>query len=79
MSEDGMRGYFRIFTQMSESYLSLILSHEEMNKASLVELVLYVLQRRSHCVVASQQATHGMEAYLYAIQAVSLYVVCSPG
>ncbi|KAL3777251.1 hypothetical protein ACHAW5_008543 [Stephanodiscus triporus] len=38
--EDGMRGYCRIFTEMSESYLSLILSHEEMNQASLVELVL---------------------------------------
>lgn len=38
--EDGMRGYTRIFTEMSESYLSLILSHEEMNQASLVEFVL---------------------------------------
>jgi len=38
--EDGMRGYTRIFTEMSESYLSLILSHEEMNQSSLVELVL---------------------------------------
>jgi len=38
--EDGMRGYCRIFTEMSESYLSLILSHEEMNQASLVELAL---------------------------------------
>ncbi|KAL7536651.1 hypothetical protein ACHAXR_009842 [Thalassiosira sp. AJA248-18] len=38
--EDGMRGYCRIFTEMGESYLSLILSHEEMNQASLVELVL---------------------------------------
>jgi transportin-3 len=38
--EDGMRGYCRIFTEMSESYLSLILSHEEMNQSSLVELVL---------------------------------------
>mmetsp|Transcript_9309 Transcript_9309/g.18906 ORF Transcript_9309/g.18906 Transcript_9309/m.18906 type:complete len:1050 (+) Transcript_9309:124-3273(+) len=38
--EDGMRGYCRIFTEMGESYLSLILSHEEMNQQSLVELVL---------------------------------------
>ena len=38
--EDGMRGYCRIFTEMSESYLSLILSHEEMNQSALVELVL---------------------------------------
>ena len=38
--EDGMRGYCRIFTEMGESYLSLILSHENMNQESLVELVL---------------------------------------
>lgn len=38
--EDGMRGYCRLFTEMAESYLSLILSHEEMNQAALVELVL---------------------------------------
>ena len=38
--EDGMRGYCRIFTKMGESYLSLILSHEEMNQHALVELVL---------------------------------------
>ena len=38
--EDGMRGYCRIFTEMGESYLSLILSHEEMNQQALVELVL---------------------------------------
>lgn len=38
--EDGMRGYCRIFTEMGESYSSLILSHEEMNQGALVELVL---------------------------------------
>jgi transportin-3 len=38
--EDGMRGYCRIFTEMGESYSSLILSHEEMNQSALVELVL---------------------------------------
>jgi transportin-3 len=38
--EDGMRGYCRIFTEMGESYLSLILSHENMNQEALVELVL---------------------------------------
>jgi transportin-3 len=38
--EDGMRGYCRIFTEMGEAYLSLILSHEELNQEVLVELVL---------------------------------------
>eukprot|EP00986_Skeletonema_menzelii_P008176 scaffold3367_cov142-Skeletonema_menzelii.AAC.2 len=38
--EDGMRGYCRIFTEMGESYSTLILSHEEMNQGALVELVL---------------------------------------
>ena len=38
--EDGMRGYCRIYTEMAESYLSLILSHEELNQKTVVELVL---------------------------------------
>lgn len=38
--DDGMRGYCRIFTEMGESYLSLILSHEDLNQEVLVELVL---------------------------------------
>jgi transportin-3 len=38
--EDGTRGYCRIFTEMAESYLSLILSHEELNQKTVVELVL---------------------------------------
>ena len=38
--EDGVRGYVRVITEMGESYLSLILSHEELDQASLVELVL---------------------------------------
>eukprot|EP00956_Cyclotella_meneghiniana_P037865 scaffold145680_cov54-Cyclotella_meneghiniana.AAC.3 len=38
--EDGMRGYCRIFTEMGESYLSLILGHEDLNQELLVELVL---------------------------------------
>lgn len=38
--EDGMRGYCRVFTEMGEAYLSLILSHEELSQEVLVELVL---------------------------------------
>jgi len=38
--EDGLRGYCRIFTEMGESYMSLIMSPEELNQITLVELVL---------------------------------------
>lgn len=38
--EDLLRGYCRIFTEMGESYMSLIVSHEEMNQERLVDLVL---------------------------------------
>mmetsp|Transcript_5376 Transcript_5376/g.15682 ORF Transcript_5376/g.15682 Transcript_5376/m.15682 type:complete len:1111 (-) Transcript_5376:959-4291(-) len=38
--EDLLRGYCRIFTEMGESYISLIVSHEEMNQERLVDLVL---------------------------------------
>jgi len=39
--EDGMRAYCRIFTEMGESYMSLILSPEDLNQVTLVELVLH--------------------------------------
>ena len=39
--EGGMRGYCRIFTEMAEAYMSLLLSSEEMNQISLVDLVLH--------------------------------------
>jgi transportin-3 len=38
--EDGMRDYCRIFTEMGESYMSLIMSHEDLNQVQLVDLVL---------------------------------------
>ena len=38
--EDGMRAYCRIFTEMGESYMSLIMHHEDMNQKQLVDLVL---------------------------------------
>jgi len=38
--EDCMRAYCRIFTEMGESYMSLIMHHEDMNQVELVELVL---------------------------------------
>ena len=38
--EDGMRDYCRIFTEMGESYMSLIMHHEDLNQAQLVDLVL---------------------------------------
>jgi len=38
--EDGMRDYCRIFTEMGESYISLIMHHEDLNQAQLVDLVL---------------------------------------
>ena len=38
--EDGMRAYCRIFTEMGESYMSLIMHHEDLNQVALVELVL---------------------------------------
>ena len=38
--EDGMRDYCRIFTEMGESYMSLIMHHEDLNQVALVELVL---------------------------------------
>ena len=39
-NEDAMRGYCRIFTETGESYMSLILSYEEMNQNQLVDLIL---------------------------------------
>ena len=39
-AEDRLRAYCRIFSEMGESYMELILSHEEMNQVALVELVL---------------------------------------
>jgi len=38
--EDGMRAFCRIYTEMGEAYMSLIMSHEDLNQAALVELVL---------------------------------------
>ena len=38
--EDQLRGYCRIFTEMGESYMSLIMCHQDLNQASLVDLVL---------------------------------------
>ena len=38
--EDGMRAFCRIFTEMGESYMSLIMHHEDLNQVALVELVL---------------------------------------
>jgi transportin-3 len=38
--EDGMRAYCRIFTEMGESYMSLILHYEDLNQTSLVDLIL---------------------------------------
>ena len=38
--EDGMRAYCRIFTEMGESYMSLIMHHEDLNQVALVDLVL---------------------------------------
>ena len=38
--EDLLRGYCRIFTEMGESYMSLIMCHRELNQAALVDLVL---------------------------------------
>jgi transportin-3 len=38
--EDAMRDYCRIFTEMGESYMSLIMHHEDLNQVALVELVL---------------------------------------
>ena len=38
--EDGVRDYCRIFTEMGESYMSLIMHHEDLNQAQLVDLVL---------------------------------------
>ena len=38
--EDATRGYCRIFTEMGESYMSLIMSHEDLDQAKLVDLVL---------------------------------------
>lgn len=38
--EDSMRAYCRIFTEMGESYISLILHYEDMNQAALVDLIL---------------------------------------
>eukprot|EP00978_Attheya_sp_CCMP212_P048928 scaffold595024_cov79-Attheya_sp.AAC.1 len=38
--EDSLRGFCRIFTEMGESYMSLILGERDMNQQALVELVL---------------------------------------
>lgn len=38
--EDGLRAYCRIFTELGESYMSLIVGHEDLNQATLVDLVL---------------------------------------
>lgn len=38
--EDLLRGYCRIFTEMGESYMSLIVSHDQLNQERLVDLVL---------------------------------------
>lgn len=38
--EDGMRAYCRIFTEMGESYMTLILHYEDLNQTSLVDLIL---------------------------------------
>lgn len=38
--EDAMRDYCRIFTEMGESYMSLIMHHEDLDQVKLVELVL---------------------------------------
>ena len=38
--EDLLRGYCRIFTEMGESYMSLIMCHRELNQRALVDLVL---------------------------------------
>ena len=38
--EDLLRGYCRIFTEMGESYMSLIMCHRDLNQAALVDLVL---------------------------------------
>jgi transportin-3 len=38
--EDSMRDYCRIFTEMGESYMSLIVHHEDLNQVKLVNLVL---------------------------------------
>lgn len=38
--EDGMRAFCRIYTEMGEAYMSLIMSHENLNQVTLVELVL---------------------------------------
>lgn len=38
--EDSMRDYCRIFTEMGESYMSLIMHHEDLSQVKLVDLVL---------------------------------------
>mmetsp|Transcript_833 Transcript_833/g.1438 ORF Transcript_833/g.1438 Transcript_833/m.1438 type:complete len:1018 (+) Transcript_833:1952-5005(+) len=38
--EDSLRDYCRIFTEMGESYMSLIVHHEDLNQVKLVNLVL---------------------------------------